>query len=238
MFIILGSDSGWHGYADIFLDQKIPVVVLELNEDGNDETQPAKKRKTFSNEERSSDSEKSAHERRDSEQNKSKAEALLNLYNLDQIIAEAITNGFAQVNQNATMSGWLIPTFACTFEHIVVFLYDSVNDVLLQTMTPTPLWSQPDVLNIDVIVEIWMYLNFSLFSNPNLAEEFEFVKSRFHECASEKLVYYKQAVCHQEIKSADTNYYANIVLPRVHDMIKLPQKRKKKSDVDVGRVKR
>ena len=228
MFIILGSDSCWHGNADIFLDQKIPVVVLELNEDGDDETQPAKKRKTLS---------ESAHER-ESEQNKSKPEALLNLYNLDQIIAEAITNGFAQVNQNVTMSGWLIPTFACTFEHIVVFLYDSVNDVLLQTMTPTPLWSQPDVLNIDAIVEIWMYLNFSLFSNPNLAEEFEFVKSRFHECASEKLVYYKQAVCHQEIKSADTNYYANVVLPRVHDMIKLPQKRKKKSYVDVGRVKR
>lgn len=65
---------------------------------------------------------------------------LLHFNVIDQIIAEAITNAFTQVNRNKALSGWLIPTFGCTLDHIVVFLYDPKNDVLLQLIHKLSIW--------------------------------------------------------------------------------------------------
>lgn len=86
--------------------------------------------------------------------NKSNEQTLLNMHAIDQIVAESITNAFAQVNMNKPLSGWLIPTFRCTSEHVNVFLYDPVNDILLQSIELLQLWETEGALDIQSVVRV------------------------------------------------------------------------------------
>lgn len=72
------------------------------------------------------------------------------MHTIDQIIAECITNGFAQVNMNKKNSG-------CTSEIALIFLYDSENDILLQSCRPIELWKTEGVLNLKVVVRMWLF---------------------------------------------------------------------------------
>ena len=46
---------------------------------------------------------------------------------IDRIIAETITNAFSQINLTKTLTVWPIPTFGCTVDKVVVFMYDPKN---------------------------------------------------------------------------------------------------------------
>ena len=99
---------------------------------------------------------------------------------LDQVIAEAITNAFTQIGRSKALSGWFIPSFGCTLDHVVVFLYDPKNDVLLQLAEQLPIWQQTEILSITTVVQIWMLLNFPLLMRKNIANEYRFNSSNFH----------------------------------------------------------
>jgi hypothetical protein len=111
---------------------------------------------------------------------KSRKTSMLHFDVFDQIIAEAITNAFTQVNNSKALSGWLIPSFGCTLDHITVFLYDPKNDILLQLAAQLPIWDKITEMSVKTIVHIWMLLNFTVFMHKNISDEYKFNCSNFH----------------------------------------------------------
>lgn len=85
-----------------------------------------------------------------------------------QLIAETITNAFAQTNVNTDLLGLPIPAFGCLLDKIYVYSYDCRSDILLKKI---------NVLKIDeenltpvTIVKIWLYIHFSLFMRSDLTD--------------------------------------------------------------------
>ena len=66
---------------------------------------------------------------------------------IDRIIAETTTNAFSQINLTKTLTGWPIPTFGCTIDKVVVFMYDPKNDVLLQSTDLISFWRTEQTLD-------------------------------------------------------------------------------------------
>ena len=138
---------------------------------------------------------------------------LMNLQTVNHLIAETITNGFARINEDASLSCWFIPTIGCTSENVIIFMYDPVNDILLQSCEIIPLWNGP-VLSIQSVVKIWMLLNFTMFTNPNLATNYRLNKSNFHPLAGDRLDEYKKISCEKQVSFCDDEFY-EYVMPYV-----------------------
>ncbi|KAK3089697.1 hypothetical protein FSP39_005698 [Pinctada imbricata] len=131
---------------------------------------------------------------------------------IDQIMASAMTNAFAQVNSNSHLKGLMIPSFACTQDYILVFLYDPENDILLQTNV-FKLFEGPGRLSISAIVQVWMFLNFVELLKPDLANEYEFEPSRFHNSVMGYLSHYKNATYGEKLGPSESNYIGEVVMP-------------------------
>lgn len=118
---------------------------------------------------------------------------------LCQLIAQTITNSFAQVNENKQLSQFLIPSFGCFNNQIVIFGYDSENDVLVKKIDPIVLWTESDNvwhLSISAIVQIWMYIYFPLLMLPSLAKGYDNnIQSNFHKCHTINF-FRKYSKCH------------------------------------------
>jgi hypothetical protein len=125
----------------------------------------------------------------------------------DQIIAETITNAFTQVNNSKTLTGWLIPSFGCTQDHITVLLYDPKNDVLLTLASQLHIWDEINVaeMSLKTVVYIWMILNFTVFMHKNIANEYRFNSSNFHNLAGSLLNKYWNLQAGKAI-STDVSY--------------------------------
>ncbi|KAK3089715.1 hypothetical protein FSP39_005833 [Pinctada imbricata] len=239
----IGSSLVWHGYADIFLDQKLPVTILsgelgDIDAEFENDYQPVPKKMKIDKDVASSiDASENVGEHSSgrpvaSTSNKAKNETdmvelcvevknkvsddvLLSLNVIDQIIAETITNAFVQVTTNHCLKGRMIPTFGCSQEHVVVFLYDPEHDILLQGSDLIKLFEIPEHLSEKAAVEVWLFLNFSTFFHPNLAQKFKFKKSRFHSCVKKYISLYKKATYKQRFAPADTNFFAEVAMPEI-----------------------
>lgn len=193
----IGSPLTWHGRFDILLNQTVPVTILN---DNNEETteretpegqhiEPAAKKKRTETVRGKTEYELFV----EAEKNK-RPEHLLEENVLDKILSECITNGFAQVNMNKTLSGMLVPTFGCTSEYVSICLYDSANDILLHIKKPLHLWTRPlPKLDTVTIVVVWLFLNFTTFGVQNLEKSLHIVldKSGFHDKMDQYLQCYK-----------------------------------------------
>lgn len=196
-----GSAPIWHGYADILLSQKIAVSVLPKPPTSDEETQsndaatedtegPSASKRMCKNDQDSEDA-------KDTEKKPSnftfcvevKKNGIMDCSVSKQIIAQTITNAFAELNENKELSGWLIPTFGCTKDDLVVFLYDPKNDVLLQCESEIPIWVG-NTLSLNAIIQVWMLLNFPIFTKKNLADNYEMEKSNFHNLVQKMLPLY------------------------------------------------
>ncbi|XP_033728989.1 uncharacterized protein LOC117318099 [Pecten maximus] len=140
----LGLDLTWHGNVNMMINGVLPLTVLE-DEDN-----------TFKFEEQDLKWSSTDDMKKDISELSLKHKTFKS-----QLIAETITNAFAQTNANVDLLGLPIPAFGCTPDKICVYSYDCKNDILLKKM---------DILKIDeehltalTIVKIWLYLNFSLF---------------------------------------------------------------------------
>jgi hypothetical protein len=145
--------------VDIFLNQTVPVSVISADHNPNDDDDD---------------------DTNDESPGPSPSKRLRMLSVLDQIIAGAITNAFTQVNNTKVLSGCLIPCFGCTLDHVMVFMYDPKNDVLLQLTRGLTIWGAPKEILIRSVVHIWMVLNFTVFMQRNIANECRFHRSNFH----------------------------------------------------------
>lgn len=192
----LGSVGTWHGRVDIMVNDTVAVVigkeqtsVQDDEEDSKTEGEPQKKQRKVE-----------TYESRDicvEDKRSRRYECiLLDQKILKQILAKAITNGFAQVHRDhSALSNFLIPSFGATSDRVSVCLYDPENDCLLHIKKELKLWIKNGIqfnLDIETIIIIWFFLNFTVFTKRNLGPEIGLKKSRLHEDLKDDLKYYRE----------------------------------------------
>ncbi|XP_033728815.1 uncharacterized protein LOC117317956 [Pecten maximus] len=200
----VGSPGTWHGRVDVILNNTIAVAhgnkqntideaedddtdIQEAVYDDTDEDEPqTKQRKVETDKSCDNCTEVKATEKRDSVQPDIKV--------LKQIFAEAITNGFAQVNRDKNaLSHFLIPTFGVTSDNVSICLYDPESDYLLLIREQHELWwldGRLDTVNLTII---WLFLNFTFFTRKKLSDVVELDKSGLHKDLKEHLKFYRKA---------------------------------------------
>ncbi|KAK3087843.1 hypothetical protein FSP39_011385 [Pinctada imbricata] len=188
----IGSSQSWHGSVDIVINDKVPVIYItdpidECYGNGYD---------IDSNE---SDSEwgyleinpnEPVGESIEMENTSTSLDIMYRKKIQDQIISQAITNGFVQLNTNPSLKGMFIPSLGCSQDHIFAFLYDPENDVLLKT--PDFEISQNNTeLNKMGLIHAWMFLNFTALFKSDVAPKLKI--SRFHNVVGDSLHDYRKA---------------------------------------------
>ncbi|OWF52111.1 uncharacterized protein LOC110448197 [Mizuhopecten yessoensis] len=197
----VGSMRTWHGRVDIVLNNTVAVAVRkEITGTGEDGCTDAESEDSCTDEDEPVTKKRKANQCDIcvKEELTEKPGALLDEKFLKQILAEAITNSFAQANmQKEPLSHFLIPTFGASSEEVSLCLYDSVNDHLLHIIQPLRLWSDDldRELELDwqAIVVIWLFLNFDVFMKKDLHASISLEKSGLHEQLKGHLEYYRQA---------------------------------------------
>lgn len=107
----------------------------------------------------------------------------LTLESKSEVLAQTITNGFAQVNHHKCHENVFVPSFACSIEEISIFAYDSKNDFLACRHDGNLILVDPvdHCIPLFSLVYIWMYMNFALFMKPS--DRLKIKKSNFHKIA-------------------------------------------------------
>ncbi|XP_069117482.1 uncharacterized protein [Argopecten irradians] len=201
----VGSERTWHGRFDIILNNTIAVTLGngETKDSDNEDDEchdtnlePARKQRKVETESTCDIcDEVRANNKHDS--------VLLESKVVEQIIAEAITNGFAQVNRNEnTLSHFLIPTIAATVDHVCICLYDPLYDCLLLAEEWMKLWiPQKDILDHKTIVVVWLFLNFTVFTETKMAAKHNLDISGLHAQLQNHLVYYREVETRKQFNS-------------------------------------
>ncbi|XP_060084854.1 uncharacterized protein LOC132564195 isoform X1 [Ylistrum balloti] len=204
----LGSERTWHGRVDILLNNTVAVALgkeqtdkCEEEDDGASGEPERKQRKIETGKKCNICVEVKTSRRHEN--------VLLDQKVLEQVIAEAITNGFAQVNSNrSALSHFLIPTIGTTSDHVSICLYDPENDILLYIKEQLELWSpgtKKNQLNVFTIIVIWIFLNFTFLTRKNFAAIVDLDKSGLHADLQQDLYYYKKARAKENFISSTTN---------------------------------
>ncbi|OWF51278.1 uncharacterized protein LOC110449376 [Mizuhopecten yessoensis] len=149
----IGVSSTWHGFVDMIVKEHLPVTISDMEEPSMDEDT------TEEQDEGQEEMEKDTNTFCVHDKQKSVTSRL---------IAETITNAFAQVNTNDSLAGLPIPTFGCAPRQISVYLYDCKNDVLLKKTLPLHLFKRKD--SASAVVMLWLYMNFQLFMKRDVTD--------------------------------------------------------------------
>lgn len=217
-FTLTGSLQTWHGYADIILNQNIAVSLLECpskeknlcieTDDKFEEENLSDPIQIDKDEEAGPSSPKRiCKDDNDNEEKEPRSQQMI-----DHVIAQTITNAFSQVSKTPALSGWLIPTFGCALDHVIALLYDPKNDVLLQCVDKIPIWGRQG-LYLPSIVQIWMFLNFTVFTFKDLADDYELKRSNFHVLAKYRLEDYRKIKLGKAFNPTyDCDYYSDVLI--------------------------
>ncbi|XP_069141159.1 uncharacterized protein [Argopecten irradians] len=208
----IGSRATWHGSVDILLNQTIAVTVGtkstisaeqvndgELADDNGDDDDDDANEGEPQLKQRKIENDKNCYIYDDGKLINKQDNVLLDSKVLKQILAEALTNGFAQVNRDTnTLSQFFIPTIGATLEHLTVCMYDCENDVLLHIQDQLELWCPDDTtcynqLNVTTIVIMWIFLNFTVFTRQNLCNVLDLDRSGLYDKLKESLEWYRKA---------------------------------------------
>ncbi|XP_033729440.1 uncharacterized protein LOC117318578 isoform X2 [Pecten maximus] len=215
----VGSLGTWHGRADILLNHTISVAIMEEkmvdqvqeeeDSDGDEYEPKSKQIKLESENGDENECEPGRKQRCDipvemTDYSKEHDIVLLGQTALQQILAQTITNGFAQVNiRGNSLSHFLIPTFGATSEYITICLYDPVNDFLLHISEQLSLWryfpTGESEINVDTIVIVWLFLNFTVFTCKSLHSFIGLKKSGLHRDLKQRLGVYKKARTREDV---------------------------------------
>ncbi|XP_033738292.1 uncharacterized protein LOC117325897 [Pecten maximus] len=192
----VGSKRTWHGRVDTMVNRTVAVVFgkkqtddfQEIEDDESDNDEPQRKQRKVETDKNCDIV---------GEYKRRHQCVLLDSKVLEQVLAEAITNGFAQVNRNkSALSGFFIPTIGTTSDHVSICLYDPESDCLLHIREEYKLWypGSKYKLNELTIIVIWLFLNFTVLTRRKLADAFglNIDKSGLHADLKENLVYYRE----------------------------------------------
>ena len=244
---IIGSSATWHGFVDMVLNQSVAVTLLEDTDEidkeldeppvkkmckpDDDDDSKEKKLIELPSKNRCYDNQIDLNLCVEVKTEVENRQILNNIKIQSQLLAESITNAFVQVSRSKKLSGWLIPTFGCTSEHVLPFLYDPKNDILLEGLEILPLWEDNGTLCLSSIVEIWMLLNFTMFTKPNLAEEYDLKKSGFHTFAKKLLPIYQDLEIKPLILGCETECYIDKTMQKIRRFGKAVRKKTEKSSL-------
>nr|XP_022307430.1 uncharacterized protein LOC111113434 isoform X2 [Crassostrea virginica]XP_022307431.1 uncharacterized protein LOC111113434 isoform X2 [Crassostrea virginica] len=159
----IGSPPVWHGHLDVMMDISVKFAEEEADSPGG-----------YGN--HSSDEVK-----------------LMDLKtSREQIIAQSIVFSFYQKRVNPDYANHLIPSIGISKEKIVVYFYDCINDVLLES-PEMPYISADGAFVKPTIVALWLVLNFKYFCSgiTKGIKELGFT-SGFVQIVQEKLKYYNE----------------------------------------------
>ncbi|XP_053398675.1 uncharacterized protein LOC128556873 [Mercenaria mercenaria] len=78
----------------------------------------------------------------------------------DQLIAQTIVFSFLQKKEKSTYENYLIPSIGIAKKHVVLFLYDSEHDILLESKL-IKLWSPGGHIITSAVLALWLAINFS-----------------------------------------------------------------------------
>lgn len=191
----VGSERTWHGRVDTMVNDMIAVTVGKTPVDGSKEDDDEDEKDEPQRKQRKTESDWDS----DTEVNYNKRHkcVLLEPKFLEKILAKSITNGFAQVNRDKNnLSGFFIPTFGVTSDHVSICLYDPESDCLLHIREEYGLWfpGSRKKLNELTIIAIWIFLNFTVLTRRRVAAVFEDIdKSGLHAALKGYLTHYREA---------------------------------------------
>ncbi|XP_069131447.1 uncharacterized protein [Argopecten irradians] len=226
----LGSAFTWHGRAEVLVNETMAVRIVKEDSSQNEGTDenfgedldPEVKKRRSETEELPDTKTEICLECGDANKN-----VLLDLHTIDKVVAEAITNSFAQVNTKKSLDDLFIPTFSCSSDCVSVFLYHPTKDILLESTDLLNLWNvtfTENLLSLHTVVWLWLFLNFTTFmvSGTQLEENVKLDKSKFHEYMKDRLKFYQNLetgmpFCVKEAQrpvSEDLKLYCYIRQPR------------------------
>lgn len=97
---------------------------------------------------------------------------------------------------------------------MIALFYDPKNDVLLQCVDKIPIWGSKG-LYFPSIVQIWMFLNFTVFTCKDLADDYELKRCNFHVLAKYRLEHYRKMKSGFFLKHLTllmTDYYSDVLI--------------------------
>lgn len=123
----------------------------------------------------------------------------------EQIIAQSIVSSFYQKRVNPDYTNHMIPSIGISKDKIVVYFYDCINDVLLESSEMPYLTAQgtQGALVKTTIVALWLVLNFKyVCSGITKGMKESGFKSGFVQIVQEKLKYYDEVTSPCEPRDA------------------------------------
>lgn len=129
-----GCTSVWHGNVDIILGSEIPVTAVD---DDDDEVLCEGNKSSF----------------------EIKPSAEFPAKHRDQLIAQSIVFSLLQKKERPNYEHFLIPSIGIAKSHIVLFLYDSEHDILLESNV-IKLWTPGGHIITSSVIALWLGINF------------------------------------------------------------------------------
>lgn len=165
----------WHGNLDIIINSDLAVEPLDENPD--------------------------------SPGGKSAVEVKLKncLQRNPQIIAQTIVFSFLQKKKHPERSNFLTPCIGIGSTELIVMLYDSEHDVLLESSS-VPLFENECLLefSLQAILVCWLTVNYKYFCS-GLPEEYKKQKSNFFVHAKEKIHIYEDKLTLGNVGNSQPN---------------------------------
>lgn len=186
----LGHPKVWHGNADIVIKTGPPettiVVKKNFRDTRGDGPIPTKSKLSEEDEE-------------DDEYYFHSVEEGTDIFEYkfqNQLISQTLINSFVQKNQHGFIKR-LVPAIGCTYNNIIVALYDPDRDILLRRVAPiSVLEEDSDSFNLLGILELWRILNLHILGSDlcnQIVTELDQSGFRSHIEARKVLKYYSSA---------------------------------------------
>lgn len=124
-----------------------------------------------------------------------------NLIKNPQIIAQTIVFSFLQKKRHPERENFLTPCIGIGSSELVIMMYDSEHDVLLESST-IPLFEKdsPCDFSYVAILVCWLTVNYQYFCS-GLVERCKMFKSNFFNIAKEKTFVYQDKLHYQNVNS-------------------------------------
>lgn len=170
----IGNPAVWHGNVDVIVNDQIVVDVFDVQIDHNSDRTPTEER----------------------------GRSVCLLKNA-QLIAETIVYSFLRKKRHPEYGQFLFPCIGVNRKEMVVYFYDSENDVLLQS-SPISLHSLAGNVNLVAIVVSWLVINHEYLCD-GLPESLKEKTSGFFQDAEEALSVYENELQFGDLRASCPN---------------------------------
>lgn len=177
MFLFLGHPAVWHGNLDIIVgNDDVPVKIQDRPNSPGKRTSMEVKKDYTPNE-------------------------IDSVSTRQQIVSQTIVYSFLQRKRDPDLDSFLIPSIGVSYTEIIFFFFDCENDVLLKS-PPMPLHNEDGTLNYELIVALWLVLNYKCFGSGLSDRLLLAPKANFFREAKDYLSVYKDNLTQGNVNSS------------------------------------